>query len=211
MIGGPHAAAGVLAGERRAWLADHDFGPIPHRARPRGRCGSSVVPMPRHRARYRPPGWLPGYYSQWSGFEPRACLGLSHGGKGGSRTLGRLIMSQMLYPLSYFPRFEVPSSARHTPCDDKRWRAGPAFEPEPLCGDRAASNLAGGDLSILPPDTRQQKTPEGLPPTGVRYTRSEGRLARTSRACILVRSASNPSWARKDALSALAGRRWMGD
>lgn len=43
--------------------------------------------------------------------------GFIHGGKGGSRTLYRLIMSQMLYPLSYFPRFEVPSSARHTPCD----------------------------------------------------------------------------------------------
>jgi hypothetical protein len=50
-----------------------------------------------------------------------------------------------------------------------------------------------------------------LPPTGVRYARSEGRLARASRACILVRSASNPSWARKDALSALADRRWMRD
>lgn len=211
MIGGPYTAAGILAGERRARLADHDFGPIPHRARPRGRCGSSVVPMPGTGYATARRGGSRGYYSQWSGFEPQACLGLSHGGKGGSRTLGRLIISQMLYPLSYFPRFEVPSSARYTPCDDERWRAGPAFEPEPLCGDRAASNLAGGDFKIFPPDARQQKTPEGLPPTGVRYARSEGRLARTSRACILVRSASNPSWARKDALSALADRRWMRD
>jgi len=82
-------------------------------------------------------------------------------------------------------------------------------EPEPLRGDRLASNFAGGDFKIFPPDARQQKTPEGSPPTGVWYSRSEGRLARTSRACILVKSAADPPLARKDALSALVGRRWM--
>lgn len=103
-----------LAGNRRR--------PAFHRAGPRGRRGSVTVPMPEHRDSCRPPGWLPGVArmdvsSIQSGFEPQACSGLYPGWKRGSRTLDRLMMSQMLYPLSYFPRFEVPSSARHTPCD----------------------------------------------------------------------------------------------
>jgi hypothetical protein len=82
-------------------------------------------------------------------------------------------------------------------------------EPEPLCGDRIASDRADGDFKIVAPATSQQKTPEGSPPTGVWHSRSEGRLARTFRADILVRSAADPPLARKDALSALVDRRWM--
>lgn len=40
MTSGPRAAAGILADQHRARLADHDFSPIPRRAKPRGRCGS---------------------------------------------------------------------------------------------------------------------------------------------------------------------------
>ena len=46
----------------RIRLAEPQLASLPRRARPRRRCGSVALPPPKRRARYRPPGWLPGYY-----------------------------------------------------------------------------------------------------------------------------------------------------
>ncbi len=60
LIGGPCTVASILADRHRARLADHRLDPILRRAKPRERCGLAAVPVPRHRASDRPPGWLPG-------------------------------------------------------------------------------------------------------------------------------------------------------